>query len=233
MITRSGDPTDGPSRRPASSASVALFLSLSLLLLAFFIVLNALSTTEESRVRAVMDSLSRTFSDGVRPEGARFTGTVGDVVDDTRPFEAVLADMVVTAVPAATVRQTRINGVTEVTMRADALFEDDGTALRGPRHGLLDRLVAALATVPPGVAITMEFTLGTDYDSRKTGGAGDEAGFAARQRGRAAAMAEALVKRGVTPAAMAVGLEPGLGDRARMRFRVVDMAEPAGDGRNE
>lgn len=238
MTIRSGEPADGLPRpalasRPGTS-SVALFLSLSLLLLAFFIVLNALSTTEDTRVQAVMGSLSRTFADGTLPEGTRFTGAVGPVVADSKTFEAALTDLIASTVPAAEVRQDSVSGITEVTMRADALFDDFGTELRAPRRSLLDRLVAALAIAPPGVAITMEFTLGTDYDSSRTGGSGDGSGHVARQRGRAAAMAEAMVKRGVSPKAFAVGLEAGLGDQVRMRFRMVEMTDgPLTDGMNE
>lgn len=212
---------------------MALFLSLSLLLLAFFIVLNALSTTEAGRIHAVMGSLSRTFSDGTLDRGTAFTGDTGSVVGAARPFETELAEMVATAVPAATVRQTAAGSLTEVTMRADALFEVSGPALRAPRRALLDRLVAALSAAPPGVALAMEFTLGTDYDSssgRRQGSDPDGLAPVDLQRARAASMAEALLARGMPPAAFAVGLEHGLGEQARLRFRVLDMAAPAGDG---
>jgi len=223
MMTRSGEPTHGGTRRPASTASVALFLSLALLLLAFFIVLTALSSTEDSRVRAVMGSLSRTFADGPLGDGSRFTGATGTVVGEVRAFDAELAELVATAVPAAVVRQTAVSHVSEVTMRADALFEPDGPALRPSRVELLDRLVAALSAAPPGVALTMEFTLGSDYDSSKTS-------VAALQRARAVDLAQALLARGVPPTAFAVGLDPALGDQARMRFRVLDLGAGAAGG---
>jgi hypothetical protein len=232
VTTRPGEPRDGTTRRPASTAAIALFLSLSLLLLAFFIVLNTLSTTEATRARAVMDSLDRTFSesDGRLSDGTAFTGAVGTVIGAHRTFEAELAEMVASAVPLARVRQSAASAETEVVLRADALFDRQGPALRRPRWALLDRLVAAVSAAPPGIALTMEFTLGTDYDSSRKG-AEDAAARTALQRARAAGLAEALLARGLPPEAFAVGLDPLLGDQARLRFRTLDLAADGRDGR--
>lgn len=231
MMMRPGEPMDGGSRRPASSASLALFLSLSLLLLAFFIVLTTLSTTEETRVRAALDSLSRTFADGHLPRGTPLTAVTGPVIGDSRPFEAELADLVATLVPAAVVPQAAVRGESEVLLRADALFEPDGAALRPARLDLLDRLVATLSAAPPGVALTMEFTLGTDYDSSRMGTvSGGDVGPRVLQRARAVGFARAMLARGIPPSAFAVGLDPALGDQVRLRFRVLDLAEGAQGG---
>ena len=226
MMTRPGEPMSGGTRRPTSSASLALFLSLSLLLLAFFIVLTTLSSTEEGRVSAALESLSRTFADGQLPRGTPFSGDTGAVVGDLRPYEAELADLVATVVPAAEIHQTSADGESEVLFRADALFEPDGAALRPARLELIDRLVATMSSVPSGVALTMEFTLGTDYDSSKMSASPDgSVGAEVLQRVRAVGFAQAMLARGVPPAAFAVGLDPALGDQVRMRFRVLDLAQ--------
>src|SRR3546814_1865237 len=51
-------------------SSDLLFLSVFLLLLAFFILLNAISTFEETKSRAVMDSMSSTFRSAADARGS-------------------------------------------------------------------------------------------------------------------------------------------------------------------
>ena len=53
-------------RGPDKGSSQPLFLSLFLLLLAFFIMLNALSTVEQGRSDRVMESVKRAFPSAVR-----------------------------------------------------------------------------------------------------------------------------------------------------------------------
>src|SRR3546814_12776738 len=55
---------------PTKDSGSYLFLSVFLLLLAFFILLNAISTFEETKSRAVMDSMSSTFRSAADARGS-------------------------------------------------------------------------------------------------------------------------------------------------------------------
>src|SRR3546814_9857165 len=71
-------------RAPDSGASQPLFLSLFLLLLALFILLNAISAIEPGRSDRVLDSVQRAFPSAYRAEigdgvGVAATEIIGEV----------------------------------------------------------------------------------------------------------------------------------------------------------
>lgn len=212
-----------------SGTTITLFLSLFLLLLAFFLVLNAHSTYDESRADAVLASLGETFADRRGEAEGSYTGGVGNVVMPGRAFLDEVSAIVEAEIPAVVQDRTRRGAVLEARLRADALFEDGSAALRGPRWRLLDRLIAALAAAPKGVKYEMEFIAGSDYDSTESlqQGATPLQGAASSKgeslaMARAGTFARAMVARGAPPAALAIGMDGSGPDRVRLRFRVVD-----------
>lgn len=212
---RSGAGLGGP--------NVALFLSLFLLLLAFFIVLTALSQQEDAKAQAVMRSLERTFSSAavIRSETGPlegvYTGSRGSVLGETRSFIDEAGAILESEIPAVRIERPLPGRLMQARVRTAALFADDGATLRRSRDALIDRLVAALAAAPPGVAFEVEFLIGTDYDSTNNPPSGQTLSMA-----RAGAFARAMIARGAPPASLAVGLEPGDTDWVRLVFRVVE-----------
>lgn len=176
---------------------IMLYLSVFIILLAFFIVLYALSQNEPKQAQSVMSSVSRHFQDPTKGRGsvAGLTGpslrvpdpglggdaeatrlylpgmrTTSRAVDRTisqSPYQTQLADAIAVAVPSATVVMLA-DDVLEARMRADALFFSENARIRPGREELVDRLVALLASPPSGLVYEMEFRVGTDYDSTKS-----------------------------------------------------------------
>lgn len=213
---------------PTGLGSISLFLSLYLLLLAFFIVLNALSTFEVVRSGAVMESLSTTFQgQGVPRAVSTFTGTEGSVVADARSFQQEITRIFQSELPVAKVRITEPGREMEAVFRADALFDDGVAEMRQPHWRLADRLAAALGSSPPGLAYEMEFRHGSDYDSMRT-----PVGPQMLAVARGAAFARFLVSRGAPPGSLGVGVETGRRNDVRLVFRLIDpqAGRPAGDG---
>lgn len=252
---------------------ITLYLSVFIILLAFFIVLYALSQNEPTQTQTVMGSVSRHFQDPAKAVPAPATrngsplrmpeaGLVGDpesarlslpgMRTPTRPadrnlsqspYQKQLADAISVAVPTATLIMLA-DDVLEARMRADALFFSENARIRPGREELVDRLVALLASPPPGLVYEMEFRVGTDYDSTKSllgdmvgnvssPGGGEEAGAdggsdprqISRSRmalalSRAGTFARLTIGRGASPQTVAVGVDPGLPDEIRLVFRL-------------
>lgn len=271
--------TDGMSSAPATPdrsrgrTIITLYLSVFIILLAFFIVLYALSQNEPVQAQTVISSVSRHFQD---PAGGRVAASgptgpalripdpgLGGDAEATRlylpgmrtsahapdrlipqsPYQNQLADAIAVAVPTATLVMLA-DDVLEARMRADALFFSENARIRPGREELVDRLVALLASPPPGLVYEMEFRVGTDYDSTKSllgdmvgavqppaqdGAAGQEGEADPRQisrarmalaLSRAGTFARLTIGRGASPQTVAVGVDPGLPDEIRLVFRL-------------
>lgn len=221
----SSDPA-GWSVAPVARGALALFLALYLLLLAFFIMLNALSSLESRRADAVMDSLSETFS---RAGGVRGPASGALPLDDlaglgraAETFIAVVSDLFQAVMPAARIVQVTPGRDVELLVRAEALFEPDAADLRPSRLAMLDSIVAALAVAPPGLRFEMEAILQTGPAQAATPPLPTAADTLAVRR--AGTVGRTMMARGATPGSVVVGLGPGDPDWMRLAFRAVDVS---------
>ena len=84
--------------------TLALFLGLYLILLAFFVLLNTMATIQEDRVKAVLGSLLSTFSTEVLnfASPTEFSASVGDTLA-SQEFHREIRDFFEVAVPLAQV----------------------------------------------------------------------------------------------------------------------------------
>lgn len=207
-------PDDG-----APPSSILVYLSLFLLLLAFFILLNAISVQEKQRVRAVLESVERVFTIdprllfGHHPVSAR----AGSVV--VTAGLKTLGDLFETEIAVAKVTRISPGNILEVVMPADNVFVRDGSAVRPERAGLLDRVAESLRQRPPGLRYVAEVLVSVPAPE------GTDPAAAAR----ATAFARALVERGAPASALSAGLEPGAAGWLRLLFTVHTVDDPRGD----
>ncbi len=202
--------------------SRSLFLSLYLVLLAFFIALISVSTFEENRTRAVVDSLWSTFSGpkGI-PQDLVFPSQSGLLLGAARQFFTELGSLFQAAIPAAKIQEMTGGSVLEVTLRGDALFRENSADFRLGQFSFVDRLVAALSSAPAGVRRHMDVSL-------STGGASNAMlpGPTSLEQRRAAALGALFMGRGAPPDALGIGLVPGPIGLIVLSFRVL----PEGEG---
>ncbi|WP_242520079.1 hypothetical protein [Rhodospirillum rubrum] len=204
----------------------SLFLSLYLLLLAFFIALVSVSIPEQPRAQAVVDSLTKTFSrfalartDGMISERDAQAAAAGRFVAEAGAlFQADL--------PGAQASRLAGGEVLDVILRADLLFKPNEAALIAGRSAFLDRLGATLLSAPAGTYRHLEIAL-------STGGASDAPlpGAESLEQRRAATLAGALRARGVRPTGLAVGLVPGPLGLVTLTFRLLPMPGEGEAGR--
>lgn len=204
-----------------SGSSIALFLGLYLLVLAFFILLVTISTREEIRSKAVMDSLTSAFSDLLPPatDPTYFTSKEGNVVAG-HAFQQDVTEIFATAVPASKIKIIQPGRLMTVALPTDALFFSNESLLRGGKIEFLSRIVTALSTRPNGVRIDLEFILISPADKR---------GFIRKgqtlSRSRADAFARQLTALGAPPDSISVGMQTGKREEIVIYFYVRDADE--------
>lgn len=200
---------------PVQDTGPILFLGLFLLLLAFFILLNALATREEIRTRAVINSLILTFQapELEAPSKEVFISALApvpepeDLVDE---FERLW----VASIPLLKVTRLSQGRTMEVVMPTNELFVGPGADLRTDRVTLFVNTAKALAFKADGFVNELEFVFGAPKGLRTSG--------ESVQVARAAAIARELIANGAPPDTVTVGTQRGEARRIRMRFHVRD-----------
>ena len=210
-----------PSERARGGNTIALFLALYLLVLAFFILLVTISSVEKVKSNAVMDSLTSTFRSLVTPSTSltAFQSKEGNIIAGQQ-FQQEVTDLFATTLQVARVEVVQPGRLMQVRMDAESLFYTDEARLREAHQPLYDRLVATLSSHPPGLSYDMEFLIGIAYDAEKglpEGGA--------LPMVRAAAFALEMESRGIPPQAIAIGILPENAGEVLMNFFVRDEEE--------
>jgi len=201
-----------PERR--RDGSVALFLSLYLLLLAFFILLVAISNGESTKSHEILEGVSSQFAaqTPVR-EPTRFTSDLGSFVSPSA-FMNRVAEVYETAIPAARITKVGSGRLMELRFHVDSLFEHDTEILRPAQRRAIAQLVSSLSAPPPGLHYEAETIFSVPAAAMP--GAKD------RAVRRAGVVARAFVDQGAPRTAVLVGLEEGDPTQARLVFRVVE-----------
>jgi len=191
--------------RPKSDAgrTITLFLALYLLILAFFILLVSISSVEEVKSKALMESLTSTFSSVLPPrmDLTAFNATTGDFLAADE-FQRQVTGLFSTIVGIVKVDVIQPGRMMRVEMDADGLFEVDQAVIREGQYGFMDRLVAALSASPPGLRFEMEFVVPAPWKKDQTLPIDKNLSV-----DRAGAFARDLLARGVPPGAVSIGLK--------------------------
>jgi hypothetical protein len=193
---------------------VVIFLSLFLILLAFFILLNALATIEETKAHKVLTSVAATFRSVVDfdTRAQLLISDLGPAPEAQEVMEA-LEQLWVTAVPIAKVEKLTNGRVMQMTIPVNELFLGGKAVLRADREALFDRTGLLLALKTKGGITEAEVTFGT----HRTDGTltHPEGRLAAERAGRIAA---ALVDHGAPADRLGIGLREGDPAALRVRF---------------
>lgn len=199
------------------AAGVTAMLSIFLLLLAFFLMLNSLARFETTKTRAVLGSLNATFNianpSGREHEFGSFVGKVGA----SERLEEEAGDLLRTLFGVDQYKLIRIGNVIVVDIENRGLFADGAT----PKPKLLvfaSRLAAGILPPPPGVKIMTEVTVHFGAKTLKAA-APDKLDLAMR---RAGAVIRAFERTGFDEDRLSTGLASGNPRRVRIEFRVID-----------
>lgn len=206
-----------PPQHESRSGSIILFLSLFLLVLAFFIMLVSISTVEAVKSKAVMKSLNSTFTTILPPRVEKptdFTAKEGDILA-AQEFQEKITGLFATSFQVAKVETVKPGRLIRVEIPQNSVFFATEARIRPDALALLDRIVASLSSRPPGMRFDMEFVIGT-------GNAGDKIlpVLQTLEMARAGAIAREVISRGAPLDSVSVGLAPGNADQITIRFYI-------------
>ena len=202
-----------------------LLLSLNLILLAFFILLNSLADFETDRSRAVLASVKQAFNGKVEAAGQEpsFSGSLGALPEVEAKLREV-GSLFEAIAPTAQAKSIRRASSVRVDIPAGALFKPGSQRLRQGREALFERLAESLRKGPEGASrYLLEILVGTG--SRVIAGGGPTAestspGSASLGLRRAAVLAARLSAEGVPLDALSTGLRPGAAGSLRFVVRL-------------
>lgn len=195
-----------PAQEESGDQTIALFLGLYLVVLAFFILLVTISTVEDTKSKKVMDSLSSAFTSIVPPSAdlQSFKSKDGDVLAG-QEFQQQVTGIFATELGIDKVETVQPGRQMRLMMAADSLFFQGESRIRPAMYPLLDRTVAALSSRPAGLRYDLEFVIGTPTLSD-----GKTMPIAQTlEVQRAGAFARAMFERGIPPDSVSVGMRPG------------------------
>ena len=183
-------------------------LSLYLLLLAFFVVLNTISRVEEARLKAVSGSLNETFSAIGLPadKSLRITSNEGEILADAAFLER-LGSLIKTELAIAEVTETSLGRTLEVLVSPNALYIVGQAAIAPEHRQLIDDIAKAVRAPPRDLRYDIEILLGSEP--------GNELAVA-----RAAYLARVFAAAGVQKRSLLAGLERGGSGDLKLRFHV-------------
>lgn len=203
-----------------NDAGTITFLSLFLLLLAFFILLNALSTIEETKTREVLTSVAATFRSVVDSD-TQAQILVSDLGPTPEAHEVLdaLEQLWVTSVPITRVERLTGGQVMQLTIPVNELFLGGQPVLRADRDPLIDSTALVLARKAGATLTEVQIVFGVE--ARPEMLSPPESQLAAERAGKVAA---AFVDHGTPEDRIGVGLRDGDPKLMRIRFEIRDAA---------
>ena len=207
-------PPAAESRR--GDQSLWLFLSLYLLLFAFFIVLNSFSTFDAGRrdavINSVMDAFAQVAGPGLEED---LGGTTGNEFQ-ARRFQDAVTDIFEAAIPLAALKVVAPGTRMEVDVPAPVFFADGSVVVRDPLP-MLDRIVATISSPPEGARYELSIiaqVIGDEAAPLPTDMTTDLA--------RVGNVARALGVKGMPPGTISIGMDRGDPRFFRLIFFAVD-----------
>lgn len=194
---------DGPEAGGAEAfLPVQAFLSLYLVLLAFFIVLASVSQQDTGRVVKAIASVRATFPSDLPLGSASGQGT-SLFVEVERGLPDRVGRLVEADLPLTAPSKDAATGQVATEVKADVFFE--GAGLTRPGEGLLRRIASFLAAPPDGARLVVT-ALVPDGDSQSAD--------------RAARIARTLIEDGAPADTITIGTDRTAGGSVRFFFAV-------------
>jgi hypothetical protein len=211
-------------RSHVQAAGLTSVLSLFLLLLAFFIMLNSLAQFEARRTRVVLGSLAATFNVSDPSGQSRTLGSFVGHIEAVADLERDITGLLRTLVGFGSFELIRTGTLLSTTIDNEVLFTDVAAPSEALRS-LAEPAALLLAAASNELIIEM-----TAY-ARPAGGKVIGARTAAIEAAaaRAGAVVRTFAEFGVAAEQLVVALEDGRSNQTRIEFRVLSKPPEAGE----
>lgn len=196
--------------------SVVLFVGLYLLLLAFFVLLNVISTLDAQRTKSVLDSLTATFRSDFGPLSARpvYSSDIEAPLVSNRLMSDV-EQLFENAMPISQVDILLHGNLLEVILVADEMFVPGQADVRPEYEGLFSRLHEIMLSGPASLRYDMGIVIDSPPISEKTLAAGQTLEMA-----RVGGFARRMAAQGADPVYMYAGIDYSTPGRFRLLFHI-------------
>ncbi len=203
-----------------NSSNIMMLLSLKLILLVFFILLNSLADFEVDRARAVIASVNQAFSGKADAAGRSpaFRSSIGALPEVEAKMREVGSLFEVIA-PSSKAKSIRRANMVQIEMPVTVLFRPVSPRLRQGREALLTRLARALRVGSKGAPrYLLEVLVGTGMQAPANDAA--PIGSSSLALRRAAVLAARLSAEGVPFDGLSAGLRPGAAGSLQLVLRL-------------
>jgi len=187
-----------------NNGTAVIFVSLYLLLLAFFIFLHSVSVPQEDRARSVLGSITLAFKGLSKETPAEKQKTLSGEEQGTQEFHAKLRNVFETAVPLIESRVTKGGNRLQFSAPLGQLFNQGSLNLRDLKQDFLNDVATALIHRNYNAATDIEILIGAGPRLPTETDMTDD--LASR---RVNALAQYLLSRGVPSRSISIGLEEG------------------------
>ena len=212
--------------------TVVNFLSLYLILLAFFILLMSLSQMEQERIQAALGSLDIAFKSKIETKQSENTTTpTPQRVVGFETFPERVKRQFEAALPIGRFEVHQIGDLIRITVPSDLIFVPGKPHLRATKADLIEGIALSLSQSRAPERYHVALQIGTETTSTTSRGAAGKPSLAML---RAGAFARDLRRRGVAARRIVVGLRAGHAGQLRLTFtpaaprNVVDFRRVAG-----
>ncbi|MZR30798.1 hypothetical protein [Sneathiella litorea] len=202
VILDIGESLTGPARE--NNANAVIFVSLYLLLLAFFIFLHSISVMQEERVRTVLGSVNIAFAGLSTDTPADRQKKLSGEEQGTQTFHAKLKNVFETAVPLIESRFTKGGTRLQFSVPIRQLFAYRSLELRDTLGTFLEDVATTLIARNNNIATDLEILIGTGVTLPEIGDMADD--IAAQ---RISYLSQLLMEKGVPSRNISIGMAAG------------------------
>jgi len=197
-----------------TDTTTGTFVSLYLIVLAFFAVLNSISNQEENRVTAATESVTRAFKNEFEPEADFIDVTASpDALTPNDEFYAQIQGVFASLVGFDEKFPSQGGNIITVKFKANDIFEVGSNIIRPDQQAFLNQLVNFLKGSKAQVRREISFTVFTGASLPKGPKYWEDVNVL-----RSGAVVNALKDRGVSPDLLSIGLQAGEEDLVQLTF---------------
>jgi len=189
---------------------IIALLSLKLLLLAFFILLNAISDYEAQKTDAVVESVRKAFKTDPLQQTSVTTGI--ENLDSTEPLADEIGRLFESFLPAVAIEDETLSKVLRIKLPTERLFSAGESGLSAGGQVILRRMLRALAARQSDIVYFELAFL--------------QSGQSELSLRRIGSLAQYAGDQGVKPKNLSVGFNAGREDEITVELRLFD-EEPA------
>ncbi len=210
-------------RRAVEQDSAPLFVSLYIVLLAFFILLNTIASVQEEKMKQVQASVKHAFS----LKRLTIVENAPPLVEESGTemsfdqFFNELQSIAESFVPLEKLNVTIFGNVMRVEFPAEYIFEPQGSKLRGINTPFVDKLAGVVTRWQEALRIDLEAVISLKPPNRSL--FADQTKLEQNEIHRMGTLARYLLEQGVEPKSIAPGLRADGSGNITLTFEVRDI----------